>query len=425
MKEAKFKWHGFQTKWYLVILVIVVGSSYLNLIPRGFLGTMTYCLSVGILLTTLGDAIPIIKKYFGGGSIINLFVCSLLVYFHLIPQKTVEAVAKLGGDMDLFGFVCMALIMGSILGMDRKLLVKAGARFALPIAGCLIFGSLFTIGGGLLLGYGGKEALFQIGLPVFGAGAASGAVPMSQIYESVTGVAAKTYLSKLMPAVALGNAVAIIVAGMLDGLGKKIPSLTGNGNILKDYTPTEKNPIMADFIGIGCGFILTGTFMTAGTILAKFIPIHYYATTIILCATVKIFNLLPAGLTEYCEQWYGFVSKNFVPAIIAVTGISSMDMNLLVNALSVQYLIIIVLCVVGCAVGAGLFGKFAGFYPVEASITGGLCMANMGGSGDVATLAASNRMNLMQFAQLSSRLGGAFVIILCNVLVKLFWAIGG
>jgi Na+/citrate or Na+/malate symporter len=62
-----------------------------------------------------------------------------------------------------------------------------------------------------------------------------------------------------------------------------------------------------------------------------------------------------------------------------------------------------------------------GFNFVESAITAGLCMTNMGGTGDVAVLSAAKRMNLMPFARFSTSIGGGFIIILCGILTKLFY----
>lgn len=418
-------WQGMTIVSYFVMLAIVLVGSYLGLAPKGFLGIVVYTLLVGLLFYKIGEGIPFIRNYLGGGSIVILFGCALLVYFNLIPENTMKAAKNLSGTMDMLGFFCMSLITGSILTMDRKMLIKSGPLFAIPVLGCLLVAGILTFIGGAITGYGGAKALFMIGLPIFGAGAASGAVPISQIYESITGTEASKYLAMLMPAVALSNAVAIVVAGLLDGLGKKVPSLTGNGTMMQSYYESEKvEPSVADFEKIGTGMILTGVFMTAGVIASKFIPIHYYASTIILCAIAKIANILPDYLIDDCSQWYRFTSKVFAPVVMAVAGLTALNIAQMLEALSPIYLFLVVLCVLGCAVGAGLFGKLVGFYPIEAAITGGLCMANMGGSGDVATLAASKRMSIMQYAQLSSRLGGAFVIILCNILAGLFKGAG-
>ena len=77
------------------------------------------------------------------------------------------------------------------------------------------------------------------------------------------------------------------------------------------------------------------------------------------------------------------------------------------------------LAALGAFFGAAFIGKLVGFYPVEAGITAGLCMSNMGGTGDVAVLSAADRMELMPFAQISSRLGGAIILIIGSVMLSL------
>jgi len=69
-------------------------------------------------------------------------------------------------------------------------------------------------------------------------------------------------------------------------------------------------------------------------------------------------------------------------------------------------------------VGAGIVGRLVGFFPIDSAITAGLCMSNMGGTGDVAVLSAADRMELMPFSQISSRIGGAFMLILASILLQ-------
>ena len=62
----------------------------------------------------------------------------------------------------------------------------------------------------------------------------AGAVPLSQIFGDVMAVDPATIMSKMVPALALGNAMAIVVAGLLNRIGKKKTSLSGNGKLMKN-----------------------------------------------------------------------------------------------------------------------------------------------------------------------------------------------
>jgi Na+/citrate or Na+/malate symporter len=102
-------------------------------------------------------------------------------------------------------------------------------------------------------------------------------------------------------------------------------------------------------------------------------------------------------------------------------GIAYTDLGQVISALTPLYIFLCFLVVLGAIIGTMVVGKLMGFYPIEAALTAGLCMANMGGTGDVAVLTAAHRMELMPFAQISSRLGGAFIILLATFLVPIFF----
>ena len=92
----------------------------------------------------------------------------------------------------------------------------------------------------------------------------------------------------------------------------------------------------------------------------------------------------------------------------------------LVQAITFGNVAIALAIVIGAILGSGIVGYLVGFFPIDSAITAGLCMANRGGSGDLAVLGASNRMGLIAYAQLSSRLGGGIVLILGSVLFGAF-----
>jgi Na+/citrate or Na+/malate symporter len=142
---------------------------------------------------------------------------------------------------------------------------------------------------------------------------------------------------------------------------------------------------------------------------------------IILVAVSKATGIIPKEFETSAQQWSQFVMKNWTSALLVGIGISMIDLGAVINAISPMYLLLVFVVVGGVALGAGIGGKLVGFYPIESSITAGLCTTNMGGTGDIAVLSAANRMELLPFAQIATRICGALILIVSSILIQVLF----
>jgi len=432
----------------------VLIAAYIGVLPGGMTGCFIFMIVVGTWLDLIGNKTPIIRSYFGGGAIVILFGVALLHYFHLLPELVtddagnVTAYMNLWKEFDLVGNISKfftptgafldwyiaALITGSILGMNRKLLIKAAARYFPAIFGGLIlaFGLCMLVA--TVMGYGTIKALLLIALPIMGGGMGAGASPLSKIFETAGTMTAAEALSIMTPAVAIGNALSIVLAGLIVKLLKG-PKWNGNGQLLQsgamDPKELEISPEMQakrdkiSVTNLGIGLLVSGTFFAVGFILSNIwtalvpqVTIHAYAFMIILVAIFKILNIMPEWIEVACYQWFQFIMKNLTNVLLMGIGLCYLDIGQVVESFSITYLVLCGVTVLGAFFGAALVGGLVGFYRDEAGITAGLCMANMGGTGDVAVLSAADRMELMPFAQISSRLGGAVILLIGSLLLS-------
>ena len=433
---------------FLIVAVITLISTYLGVLPTGMAGCFLFMIVLGTILGWIGDHAPIIKSYLGGGAIVCIFGSSLLVYFHLIPDgdmalplKNLNLVGAINsffkGDGGFLDWYIAALITGSILGMNRKLLVKAAARYFPAIFGGLILAFALCMGVAALMGYPVINALLLIALPIMGGGMGAGATPLSRIFDANPNVAmdASQAISIMSPAVAIGNAVSIVLAGVLvkvlssekfNGRGSLMQAGTMDARELEISPEMQKKRDTIVLYNLGIGLLVSGAFFAVGFILQGLwnalgtgVTIHAYAWMIVSVAICKITGIVPERIEVACFQWYQFVMKNLTNMLLVGIGICYLDIGTVISSFSLTYLLLCMATCIGAFVGAAIVGKLVGFYPFEAGVTAGLCMSNMGGTGDVAVLSAANRMELMPFAQISSRLGGAIILLLASLLLSI------
>lgn len=409
---------GLSPVLFAVCLGLVILAMYIGKLPKGMIGALAAMMTMGAIMDKIGDKTPVVNEYLGGAPLVCIFGTAALVYFGVMPDSTVKIITDFMKGGGFLNFYIAALICGSILGISSDLLIKAGARYAAPLlAAVLVSCGLAAVVAGMI-GYGWQQGIMHIAMPIMGGGMGAGAVPMSQIFSTITKMDTKDILSILIPALALGNVMSIVAAGLLDKLGKARPSLTGNGHLMKDFKVEKEEEITPSIEMMGVGVMVSCVFFILGLLLNKVVPmIHSYALMIIAVAMCKIFNLVPESVQKSCNMWYKFVAKNFTAALLVGIGVAYTDLGAVINAVSVQYIVLVAVVVFGAVVGAGVAGMAVGFNFVESAITAGLCMANMGGTGDVAVLSAAKRMELMPFAQISSRLGGALILILVSLLL--------
>ena len=417
---------------FTVIAIIVLAGSFITfgpdskiLAPGGLIGALAVSIVLGGILATIGEKTPILNSYLGGGAVAVLFGASALVYFDLIPKATIALMSGFVKGGGFLNFYIAALIAGSILGMNKKLLIAASARYLPTILGGVICSFIFCAIAGTLVGFGWRDAILYIGLPIMGGGMGAGAIPMSQIYGQASGQDPAQFLSVMVPALILGNTVAIVAGGLLDRLGRYKKSLSGDGQLLRSNARAEASldspkeaPLSLNMLGIG--LLLSVTFFILGAFIHKAIPqIHTFAWMIVAVGITKVVGFLPSNYEQACKQWYQFVAKHLTWALLACVGVTYIKMSDILSSLTPQYMFLVFVTIVGAIVGSAFVGYLCGFFPIEASLTAGLCMANSGGTGDVAVLSASKRMELMPFAAISSRIGGAIMLLIGGFIASL------
>lgn len=442
--KEKFNIMGMGIFPFGIFATLVLIATFVGVLPGGMIGAIPLMIILGAILDKIGNNTPIIKDFFGGGPIVVIFGSAALFTaynlsasgagvepetFALFPEYSSKIIVQFMKGGAFLKFYIAILITGSILGMNRNLLIKAAVRYLPAILGGVICALALVGITGFLIGYGAKEAILYIGVPIMGGGMGAGAVPLSEIFAENFSVDPKEMMSKMVPALALGNAMAIVVGSLLNKIGKIKPSITGEGKLMKinesefsgkEIEKTMKDETKVDYHLIGIGVFIASTFFVFGNLLHKVIPgIHTYALMIISVAIIKALGLMPKKYENGAFQAFQLIMITMTPALLVGIGVAYTDLMQVVDALSLNYILLVSMTVIGSVIGSGFVGKIVGFYPIESSITAGLCMANMGGTGDVAVLSASKRMQLMPFAQISSRLGGAFILILATMLLKI------
>lgn len=419
--------------WWQALAVVLISMAciYLGVQSSSLSGTLCSAFGLGVILYELGEWLPIWNNYIGGGLLMAFFGTALLKFFNIIPEKTLENINRVisGDDVNLLEVYIIFLIAGSVLALDKDILLKSFVGYIPAILGGLAVATLFGVLAGLAVGVDPQTTIMKYVLPIMGGGNGAGAVPLSNIYETVTGDAAANFYGFAIIILTIGNIFAIIGSALLNTLGEKFPFLTGDKKTIvrggehlaredKKVVCTMQDELGAVVLTLGCYGV--GRLMSK-VILPKIAgaSIHAYAYMIIFVVILAASGIIPENVRAGAKRMQNFMGT--VMGMVIMVGMGTdFDIAELFSVMTPGNVAMALAIVLGAVIGSGAVGYLVGFYPVDTALTAGLCMANRGGSGDLACLGAAKRMELMAYAQLSSRLGGAIVLIIASFVFS-FW----
>src|SRR5262249_45600425 len=134
-------------------------------------------------------------------------------------------------------------------------------------------------------------------------------------------------------------------------------------------------------------------------------------TMLFLAVIAKLTYVVPAKTQQGAYFVYRFFRVAVTYPLLFALGVTLVPWDKLVDAFYWNNLITIVITVSTLMATGWIVGRWIRLYPVEAAILNA-CHSGMGGTGDVAVLTAANRMQLMPFAQVATRIGGAITVTL-------------
>ena len=406
---------------YILLLILIAGFVTTGKVPNDICVSIAILTVGGFSCAELGKRLPYFRNI-GAAAIFATFIPSYLAFSKLLPAPVLKNVVDFTKSTNFLYLFISSIIVGSILSMDRNVLIKGFLKIFVPLSiGSIVAGAVGTAVG-TLLGLWPYHTFFYLVAPIMAGGVGEGAIPLSIGYAGILGQEQGHVFAEVLPPVMLGSLTAILLSGMLNSLGKKRPHLTGNGRLQPtedgDLQPqTETFSGQLDIGNIAAAGITSISLYMVGMMCFRLFDFPAPVAMLFVAVMFKLSRLVSPQLQQSSYIVYKFFSTAVTYPLLFAIGASMTPWDKLVSAFNVVNLVIIVSTVASLIATGYFVGRKMNMYPIEAAIINA-CHSGQGGTGDVAILTAAERMQLMPFAQIATRIGGAITVTLTLLLMS-------
>jgi len=402
----------------LIVLGIVVVHVARGTLSSDILTNIAILATGGFACAELGKRMPFLR-HLGFAAVCATFIPSYLEYVHALPEPVIQSISTFTDNSNFLYLFIASIVVGSVWGIDRHVLISGFAKIFVPLALGSVVGGVTGCLVGTALGLGFEHTLFKIVVPIMAGGVGEGAIPLSIGYAAFSNQPQGEVFAEILPAVMLGSLTAIILAGGLNFVGKRFPHLTGEGKL----QPGEPDPPMADPTTashlptpqtVGAAIVTVVMLYMLGSLAQTLWRWPGPVVMLGLAILIKLARLASPSLERGAYANYQFFSACVTYPLLFAIGVSKTPWEKLVAAFNVPTIATIVATVTSLMATGFVVGRWINIYPIEAAIINAT-HSGQGGTGDVAILTAANRMRMMPFAQIATRIGGGITVTLALI----------
>ncbi len=365
----------------------------------------------GFTCAELGARIPGLRQI-GGPVIVTIFLPACLVHYRLLPNELLGSINDFWQSTKILYLFIACVIVGSIISMDRRTLVTGIVKIFIPLAAGSVLATIAGTLTGIAFGLSAHHTFFYIIIPIMAGGIGEGAIPLTLGYADILNLPQNQLFAQIVPAIVLGNLMAIICASLLNQLGKRRPHYTGQGHLYAADEDASVKPAKASTVTIehiAAAGMIAISFYILGILVHKLTGLPTPVGMLFLAVLAKFTYAISPKLEEGARTVYHFFSTAVTYPLLFAIGITTTSWSDLMAAFTLANVVTIAVTVFTLTTVGFFVGKWVGLYPIESAIINA-CHSGMGGIGDVAILTSARRLQLMPFAQIATRLGGALTI---------------
>lgn len=407
---------------YLALVPIVAGFAIIGKVPSDLTMAIAVLSVGGFFFMELGRRVPMLSLM-GGAAILAFVAPSAMTYYGLIPPPLVQSIKEFVKASNFLYLYVAAIIVGSILSMDRQVLLGGFLKIFVPLAvGSVVAGVVGTLTG-MAMGMDAYRAFFFVVVPIMAGGLGEGAIPLSMGYSMITGQQQPDLFAQIIPVVMLGSFTAVLLCGLLNVLGKRFPQLTGEGVLQRGPQDAARGsavsatPPVFDPVSLAGAMVTIVAFYLVGVLVQRVLEFPAPITMLFLIVAAKLGRAISPALEQGGKGVYQFFSGILTWPLLFALGVALTPWREFVSAFTVPTVVTVFATVASLIASGFLVARFVDMYPIDVAIVTG-CHSGQGGAGDIAILTAANRMQLMPFAQIATRIGGAITVTLALIAIR-------